>query len=285
MKIFEQIDLLHFYLSKECQNKKIGFVPTMGALHEGHLALVEKSIKENEVTFCSIFVNKIQFNQEEDFAKYPRMLEQDILLLKGIGCNCLLVPDQESVYPKGFVLKNYNLGKIEHELEGFYRQGHFQGVCNVVKRFLDIIQPHSLYLGLKDFQQCKVIEKMIQLEGLDRIVNLQLCETIRNENGLALSSRNKRLSINGLNKATELIKILNQAKERILSSEEDLDLNFLGQESIEKILNSGFDSVDYFAFVNEHFEAIHSTSNKNQPLTILTAATIEGVRLIDNIKI
>ena len=257
----------------------------MGALHEGHLALVEKSIQENDLTVCSIFVNKIQFNLEEDFAKYPRTLEEDIKLLESIGCNCLFVPDQQSIYPEGYELKKYNLGDIENFLEGFYRPGHFQGVCNVVHRLLDIIQPHRLYLGLKDYQQCKVIEKMTQLTSLDKRVALKFCETIRNEDGLALSSRNKRLSMNGLNKATALSKILNSAKEKILAAEKEVDLILLGQESIQNILKNGFDSVDYFAFVNENFESIDSTSKNNQPITILTAATIEGVRLIDNIKI
>lgn len=285
MKIFEQIDLLRAFLHEENQTKSIGFVPTMGALHEGHIALVEKSIQENDLTICSIFVNKIQFNNEEDFTKYPRMLEEDNTLLKSVGCNCLFIPNQQTIYPEGYTLKEYNLGDIEHILEGFYRPGHFQGVCNVVHRLLEIIQPNCLYLGLKDFQQCKVIEKMIQLTSFDKTVELKFCETIRNEYGLALSSRNKRLSLDGLKKATTLIKVLTQAKERILSSLQDIDLYALGKESTEKIINNGFDSVDYFEFVNEKFEAIHSTSNINQSITILTAATIEGVRLIDNIKI
>lgn len=285
MKIFEQIDLLIAYLNEQNQNKSVGFVPTMGALHEGHLALVEKSIQENALTVCSIFVNKIQFTFEEDFAKYPRTLEEDIKLLESIGCNCLFVPNQDTIYPEGYALKSYNLGDIEHVLEGLYRPGHFQGVCNVVHRLLDIVQPHQLYLGLKDYQQCKVIEKMTLLTSLDKRVAIKLCETIRNEDGLALSSRNKRLSMNGLNKATALSKILNQAKERILATTDEEDLTLLGQESTQKILENGFDSVDYFAFVNENFEFIHSTLNNNHPITILTAATIEGVRLIDNIKI
>ncbi|MFY8026004.1 MAG: pantoate--beta-alanine ligase [Sediminibacterium sp.] len=285
MKIFAQIDQLKAFLKEENKTKLIGFVPTMGALHEGHLKLVEKSIQENDLTVCSIFVNKIQFNNEEDFAKYPKTIEEDIQVLESIGCNCLFAPDHSTIYPEGYLLKEYNLGDIEHILEGLYRPGHFQGVCNVVNRLLDIVEPNCLYLGLKDYQQCKVIEKMTQLISLEKKVELKFCETIRNENGLALSSRNKRLSTNGLNKATALIKILNQAKERIHNEEKEVDLVLLGQESREKILNSGFDAVDYFAFVNEHFEVIHSTSNNNQPITILTAATIEGVRLIDNIKI
>ena len=285
MKIFEQIDSLIAYLNEQNQNNTVGFVPTMGALHEGHLALVEKSIQENDLTVCSIFVNKIQFNLEEDFAKYPRTIEEDIQLLESIGCNCLFVPDQQTIYPEEYALKAYNLGNIERVLEGLYRPGHFQGVCNVVHRLIGIIQPHQLYLGLKDYQQCKVIEKMIHLTSYDKRVDLKFCETIRNENGLALSSRNKRLSMNGLNKATALIKILTQAKERILASENDIDLTLISQESTQNILENGFDSVDYFAFVNENFELIQTKSNNNQPLTILTAATIEGVRLIDNIKI
>ncbi|MDP3392977.1 pantoate--beta-alanine ligase [Sediminibacterium sp.] len=285
MKIFAQIDQLKAFLKEENQTKLIGFVPTMGALHEGHLKLVEKSIQENDLTVCSIFVNKIQFNNEEDFAKYPNTLEEDIQLLESIGCNCLFAPDHSTIYPEGYRLKEYSLGDIEYVLEGSYRPGHFQGVCNVVNRLLGIIQPDRLYLGLKDFQQCKVIEKMTQLVCLERKLELKFCETIRNNDGLALSSRNKRLSVEGINKATILIKILNQAREKILAAKESIDLTLLGQESIKKILNSGFDSVDYFAFVNEHFEVIDLTSNKNKPSTILTAGTIEGVRLIDNIKI
>lgn len=285
MKIFAQIDELKAFLKEENQTKLIGFVPTMGALHEGHLKLVEKSIQENDLTVCSIFVNKIQFNNEEDFAKYPKTLEEDIQILENIGCNCLFAPDHPTIYPEGYILKEYNLGNIEHILEGLYRPGHFQGVCNVVNRLLDIVEPNRLYLGLKDYQQCKIIEKMTQLTSLEKKVELQFCETIRNENGLALSSRNKRLSINGLNKATALSKILHQAKESILIAEEEIDLTILIQESIQEILNRGFDSVDYFALVNEHFEIINSISNNNPSITILTAATIEGVRLIDNIKI
>jgi pantoate--beta-alanine ligase len=195
------------------------------------------------------------------------------------------------------IKKHYNISKQSLAIEGYDPVAYFTNNEAIkglkenmvsyqgINTLIDIIQPHQLYLGLKDYQQCKVIEKMIHLTSYDKRVDLKFCETIRNENGLALSSRNKRLSMNGLNKATALIKILTQAKERILASENDIDLTLISQESTQNILENGFDSVDYFAFVNENFELIQTKSNNNQPLTILTAATIEGVRLIDNIKI
>jgi pantoate--beta-alanine ligase len=282
MKIFEQIEPLVNYLSSFSNCNKIGFVPTMGALHQGHLNLIQQSKQDNQLTVCSIFINRIQFNNEQDFIKYPKTVELDIKLLCDAGCDCLFIPEQETVFPKEYVYKMYDLGSLETMLEGLHRPGHFQGVCNVVDRLIDIVQPDKLYLGLKDLQQCKVIEKMLALDQLNKSVDLVLCETIRNESGLALSSRNKRLSADGLIKALDLIKTLHFAKDQIKQSETKLDLNILSQTCIELILLDGFESVDYFSFLNQKFEPVESISKEFEPLYILTAATIEGVRLIDN---
>jgi len=283
MKVFEHIEPLVAYLSSFSNSKKIGFVPTMGALHQGHLNLIQQSKSENQLTICSIFINRIQFNNENDFIKYPKTVESDIKLLSEAGCDCLFIPDQETVFPKDYVYKIYDLGRIETILEGLHRPGHFQGVCNVVDRLIEIIQPNKLYLGLKDLQQCKVIEKMLALNQQHKFVDLVLCETIRNESGVALSSRNKRLSDDGLVKALNLIKTLHFAKAQIKQVETKIDLNILTQTCIEMIMNGGFESVDYFSFVNKNFEPIESISKASNHIYILTAANIEGVRLIDNI--
>lgn len=285
MILFDRIDLLQAYLQQAQTQQSIGFVPTMGALHEGHLALIKQSMRQNTITVCSIFVNQLQFNQAEDFTKYPRSLDQDIALLEKIGCHCLFIPTHSTVFPENYPLKTFDLGNVEHILEGFYRPGHFQGVCQVVKRLLDIVRPTNLYLGMKDFQQCIVIDKMMQLEGFNQFIKLHFCDTVRNEDGLALSSRNKRLSPQAISKALGLINNLKQAKSTILNNPTLVNLDSLQQASINSLINNGFESVDYFTFMNEQFEPIHSITDSFKQIIILVAATIEGVRLIDNIII
>jgi len=262
----------------------IGFVPTMGALHAGHLSLIEKSKQENAITVCSIFVNKKQFNNLSDFEKYPNTIEQDLALLSEIGCDIVFTPQQEEIYPINEKEKRFELGNIETVLEGSYRPGHFQGVCMVVQKLLEIVQPTTLYLGKKDYQQCKVIQKMMLLEGFDKTLHLSLVATKRANNGLALSSRNLRLNAEALLKASILYQCLVETKEKIIGSS-NIDFGFLADQAKDKMIQNGFESVDYFSFVNESFEPIQKKSNTMQSIIILTAATIDGVRLIDNIEI
>lgn len=283
MEIVENIHALTSYLHSANMHKAIGFVPTMGALHEGHLNLIKASKLNGDLTICSVFVNKIQFNNEEDFNKYPRTIDQDINLLKQAGCDCLFIPSQEVVFQSNYEYETFDIGHIEHILEGFYRPDHFQGVCNVVNRFINLIHPNKLYLGIKDLQQCKVIEKMIHLKQYKPTVELVYCATTRNNKGLALSSRNKRLSDDAQEKALILIETLQSAKEQIHINSHQLDT--IKQSAIDAILNHGFESVDYFEFVNQDFELIDHHITEQAPAFILTAATIEGVRLIDNIII
>lgn len=283
MKVFENIEPLKAYLSSLEKGTSIGFVPTMGSLHKGHLELIKNSKQTNQVTVCSIFINKIQFNIEEDYIKYPRNKELDMTLLTEANCDCLFIPSLETVFSKNYNYKNYNLGPIESILEGTHRPGHFQGVCNVVERLIEIINPTKLYLGLKDLQQCKVIEKMLSLNQLEDAIKIEFCETIRNQNGLALSSRNERLSEKGLVNAQALSKTLRYAKEQIFMNDEPIHISLLEQKCINMIKEKGFESVDYFSFVDHHFHPIEQKSNPKKPVYILTAAIIEGVRLIDNI--
>ena len=188
-------DLYNYLDSQRKNHISIGFVPTMGALHEGHLSLLAKSKKENSITVCSIFINPTQFNDPLDFEKYPVTIEQDIQKLDSIDCDILFLPSVDEIYPDGL---NYNihfaLGELETIWEGKYRPGHFQGVCLVVKRLLEIVQPDMLFLGQKDFQQCKVIAKLIEILNFEKKIALIICPTMREPDGLAMSSRNMRLS-------------------------------------------------------------------------------------------
>lgn len=284
MKVIYHIAALRKALEEIKKDCSIGFVPTMGALHAGHLSLIEKSKQENTLTICSIFVNQKQFNNLSDFEKYPVTIEHDLSLLAEIGCDIVFMPSHQEVYPLDDVEKYYDLGAIESVLEGRYRPGHFQGVCMVVHKLLEMVQPTTLYLGKKDYQQCKVIQKMMTLEGLDKKIKVSLVATKRATNGLALSSRNLRLSEQALLKASILYQCLEETKEKIVASS-DCDFKFLAAEATNKMIENGFDSVDYFSFVNDAFERIDKASTSNQSIVILTAATIEGVRLIDNIVI
>lgn len=284
MKLIDTTEALAIALSMIKGRGNLGFVPTMGALHEGHISLIEKSVAENEFTICSIFVNQKQFNSKEDFEKYPKTLDSDLAKLEAAKCDFVFVPTNEEVYPKYFNSLHYELGSIENVLEGAHRPGHFQGVCMVVNRFVDLIKPTRMYLGSKDYQQCKVIQKMLALQGLDLAIELRLVKTIRDQNGLALSSRNLRLSEDAKRRSLILINCLKNAKDVIIN-EKNADLKQIQDESIKNILHSGFESVDYFDFINENFEIIIDSIESKKIIAILTAATIDGVRLIDNIEI
>lgn len=281
MIIFKTVQGIEKVLSKLIpENKKIGFVPTMGALHHGHLSLIEQSKKQADITVCSIFVNPTQFNDQTDFQKYPVTIENDILLLEEAGCDILFLPSVNEMYPQGTVLKQpYNLGFLETLLEGKYRPGHFQGVCQVVHRLLSIVKPQVLFLGQKDYQQCMVIRKMIELAALP--VELILGPTHRENSGLAMSSRNMRLSDEGKQKAVAIFNSMQYIKEHITQE----DVEALQRKSIDMLLKAGFDPVDYIAICDAHTLAPVDTYQPDKKLVVLVAAFIEGVRLIDNLMI
>jgi pantoate--beta-alanine ligase len=215
MILFKKTEDLHKWLeSQQKKNKPIGFVPTMGALHAGHISLIDASIEMGNITICSIFVNPTQFNDPKDFKKYPVTLEKDIYLLEKAGCNVLFLPEEKEIYPNGITRNmHYDLGYLETILEGKYRPGHFQGVCMVVYRLLNIVQPDHLYLGQKDYQQCMVITKLIELMKQEKKININICPTQREENGLAMSSRNMRLNEQGQNKSAAIYRNLVMIKE------------------------------------------------------------------------
>ncbi|MEI6087783.1 MAG: pantoate--beta-alanine ligase [Bacteroidota bacterium] len=262
----------------------LGFVPTMGALHIGHISLIERSVSENKFTICSIFINQKQFNNKEDFEKYPKSIDTDLAKLEQAKCDIVFIPTNEQIYPTNFKASYYELGNIENVLEGFYRPGHFQGVCIVVNRLLDLIKPNKMYLGRKDFQQCIVIQKMLVLQKLDSKIELCIVSTKRDQSGLALSSRNLRLSEEAKRKSLILISCLENAKASLLA-DKNADIIKIQKDSIKEIKKAGFESVDYFDFINENFEVLKNNTESKRIIAILTAATIDAVRLIDNIEI
>ncbi|HAR19287.1 MAG TPA: pantoate--beta-alanine ligase, partial [Cytophagales bacterium] len=186
----------------------LGFVPTMGALHDGHLSLVTRCKAENQKTVCSIFVNPIQFDNQEDFSKYPQHLEQDLNLLEKVGCDWVFVPSAQEMYPSVPKLK-FDFGALEKVMEGKQRVGHFNGVAIVVSRLFHVIQPSVAYFGQKDLQQTIIVRQLIQDLGFQ--IQMQVCDTLREENGLAMSSRNVRLSTRARNDAALLYSTLLQA--------------------------------------------------------------------------
>ncbi|MCS6990251.1 MAG: pantoate--beta-alanine ligase [Chitinophagales bacterium] len=258
--------------------KSVGFVPTMGALHQGHLALVQRSMQENELTCCSIYVNPTQFNDADDLANYPRPLESDIRLLAEVGCQLLFLPDDEEIYPTGKQhLHQYPLYPLDQVLEGACRPGHFQGVANVVDRLLHLVQPDVLYLGQKDFQQVKVIERLLTYRNYQ--VRLVMCPTVRDLGGLALSSRNVRLSAEQRQLATQIWKELTWI--------ENYGLNYPLQEVRSQVirrLNALPETkVDYLeCCLADRFIPIDQWP-KGEKVVWVTAVTIGGVRLLDNV--
>jgi pantoate--beta-alanine ligase len=215
MLLIKDIKTLKKHLSSYTDaGKTIGFVPTMGALHDGHISLVQKAITENDISVCSIFVNPTQFNNKKDYNKYPITLDADIAKLEKAGCDILFIPTVEEMYPCGQNNLYYALGSLETILEGKYRPGHFQGVCMIVDKLLAAVMPKVLYLGRKDYQQCMVIGKMMELRQYK--IRLDICDTVREKEGLAMSSRNMRLNEVERKQALRIIESLMFIKNKML---------------------------------------------------------------------
>lgn len=277
MLIYKQAADLQHYLQKEREQKKtIGFVPTMGALHAGHLSLIQRSLAENNLTVCSIFVNPTQFNNPFDFQHYPITIEKDLELLLLAGCNVLFLPPVAEVYPLGYVQKHYPLGLIETVLEGAYRPGHFQGVCQVVDRLLELTNPHVLYLGQKDMQQCMVVRRLLEITG--RSLQLRIGATLRENDGLAMSSRNLRLS--PANRQTA--PLIYQCLQKVKAGVHNLPAEELEQTAQQQLAAAGFD-VDYVAV--RRMADLQPAETNNEPLVALVAASLDGIRLIDNMPL
>jgi pantoate--beta-alanine ligase len=257
-------------------NLQIGFVPTMGALHEGHLSLIRESNKHCAITVCSIFVNPTQFNDPKDFQKYPVTLEKDIYLLEKNETSILFLPQIEDVYPGGTEeLERYDLGYLETILEGKYRPGHFQGVCQVMHRLLKIIQPDCLFMGEKDYQQCMVIKRLLLL--LDSGIRFFGCPTLREPDGLAMSSRNMRLDPEQRQKATGIYKALEYLNENIQKKGHQ---ELIGEA--RSILEKRDFRIDYVEIADADNLLSEQKWDRTQKIIALIAAFQEEIRLIDN---
>lgn len=259
-------------------NKSVGFVPTMGALHAGHLTLVDRCREQSDICVCSIFINPTQFNDPGDFLKYPKILEKDVESLEARGVDILFIPEVEGLYTGGLEnLETYPLGELEQVFEGRYRPGHFQGVCQVMSRLLDIVQPDHLFMGQKDYQQCMVVRELLNIKKIP--VEFHAVPTVREENGLAMSSRNLRLSMDDRQKAGLIYSSLQQIGE-VAGSPEVMETIARQQKALE---NAGF-RVDYLAIADAESLQVPSHTDPG-PWVVLAAAYLGDVRLIDNILV
>jgi pantoate--beta-alanine ligase len=269
-------ELAEYLLIQQKNGLKTGFVPTMGALHNGHISLINACKLQNDLTICSIFVNPTQFNDPNDFKQYPKTTENDIYLLEKQGCDIVFLPSVEEIYPVGTAVIHYELGFLETVLEGKFRPGHFQGVCQVVHRLLDIVHPDKLYLGQKDYQQCMVIKKLIALVNLR--TQLIICTTQREPSGLAMSSRNMRLTEEERKNAIAIYDALHHIQKDIHPG----DLQKLKEKALQQLSSKNF-TVDYVEIADAATLELINNWNGTTPLVTLAAAFLHNVRLIDNI--
>ncbi len=280
MIVSENIPFIKKWISEEKEKgKSIGFVPTMGALHAGHLELMQKAKKENDILVASIFVNPIQFNNPEDLKKYPRTPGQDKKLLEDIGCDLVFIPQEKEMYPEGEVIKEYDFGELTNVMEGKFRPGHFNGVAVIVKKLFDIVKPNRAYFGEKDFQQLAVIKKLVEMEKIP--VQIVPCPTVREPDGLAMSSRNKRLSPEQRKAAPFIYQMLQETKKR----RDHLCVRPLRQMIINRFEGNDNFKLEYFEIVDDvNLQPISAWNNKVGTVACV-AAWMGNVRLIDNLRI
>lgn len=271
-------DLIHWLDKQRSEGRSIGFVPTMGALHAGHISLIDISNKSTEITVCSIFVNPTQFNDPRDFQKYPITIENDILLLEQAGADVLYLPEVPDIYPDGTKsLEKYDLGRLESLLEGAFRPGHFQGVCQVMRRLLEAVRPDQLFMGRKDYQQCMVVHRLLEIMGLP--TRLVPCPIVREKDGLAMSSRNMRLSPEQRQTATTIYRTLTGLKEGWHEGKSPRELISTATSLLEE---RGF-RVDYVSIADPL--TLEPVSGHEAPAVALVAAFLGGIRLIDNMML
>jgi len=277
MVIFKEIEPLKAFLDgKRAQGLSIGLVPTMGALHGGHLELVKASKKANSTTVCSIFVNPTQFNNPSDLEKYPRTAKQDIDALESVGCDVLFHPARETMYQKPSALK-FDFGRLDKILEGEFRPGHFSGVALVVSKLFNIVNPHQAYFGQKDFQQFKIVSQLV--EELNYDIELICFPTLREPDGLAMSSRNLRLSKAERQTALVLHRALNFAKDEL---KKGIDLKSIKAKVREMCDAEANVRLEYFELADtENLNLLDDVKQTNQSI-LLIAGFVGEIRLIDN---
>jgi pantoate--beta-alanine ligase len=282
MIIIKKTEDLRLYLEQIRNNhRSVGFVPTLGALHKGHISLIKTAKDTNAVVVCSIFVNRAQFNDPADYARYPVTLEEDIYKLETNGCDILFLPSEGEIYPDGIHGQSkYDLGNLENILEGKFRPGHFQGVCMVMDRLLQIVGPDDLYLGQKDFQQCLVITRLVMQKGWGKDIHIHICPIVREEDGLAMSSRNRLLDDDERIEASGIFDILQYIRSNIGKR----PLAELKQKAVEDLVAKQF-LVDYVEIANADNLQPWKDGDSLKKVVVLVAAYLGKVRLIDNLLI
>lgn len=280
MLVFERKGDLTRYLTQQRQaGKTLGLVPTMGALHQGHLSLIEASLSQTDLTVSSIFVNPVQFNNKQDLEKYPRTLSRDKELLESAGCQVLFCPPEEEIYPQAPRI-SFSFGELEQVMEGFYRPGHFQGVGLVVSKFFNIVQPDMVFIGQKDLQQCRIIEQLVS--DLSFKLQVEIVPTLREVDGLAMSSRNGRLTAEERPLATAFYKALCLAEEKLRAGEavevaKEAVVHYLGQYPTLRL--------EYFCIADGGTLQPVADVLGHEQLALCIAGYVGEVRLIDNLLI
>ena len=279
MEKFETVSHIRDFLQPiKRSGKKIGFVPTMGALHEGHISLIKEARNDTDVVVCSIFVNPKQFNNPEDLEKYPRDIARDIHLLEIADCDVVFIPSEQEIYPDD-KSENFDFGLLENVMEGIFRPGHFNGVATVVKRLFEIVDPDNAYFGLKDYQQLLIVYKMTK--DLKLPVEIIPCPIVREKNGLAMSSRNERLSAEEREQATLLYETLKMVKIRSGYASVGEISSFVEQQ----FRRNKFVKLEYFEIVDMYtLQPLKTWASSNNVIACI-AAWVGPVRLIDNMII
>ncbi|ELR69942.1 Pantoate--beta-alanine ligase [Fulvivirga imtechensis AK7] len=277
MEVYKDITPLQHYLNEhKFHGKKIGLVPTMGALHEGHLSLVRASQSDNDVTVCSIYVNPTQFNNDQDLAKYPRTLDDDLTMLREVGCDAVFCPSDQVMYIEPSRTRLL-FDRLDHIMEGKFRPGHFSGVGLVVSKLFNIVAPDRAYFGQKDLQQFVIIQQLVK--DLSFNVELKRVPIIRENDGLAMSSRNRRLGKEGRGKAVILYKALTEAQKML---KVPVAIEQVKQEVRGMVEQAGV-QLEYFEVIDpDTLTAVTNISEKNN-VALCVAGYVDGVRLIDNV--
>ena len=279
MLIFEKIKNLQQSLSLIDSDKRIGLIPTMGALHQGHLSLIKKAKKSNDIVVVSIFVNPTQFDKPEDLKKYPRTLESDFELLKTVDCDVVFTPNASEIYSQKIESESFSFDGLEHQMEGKFRDGHFDGVGTIIKQLFKIIKPTNAYFGEKDFQQLQIIRKLV--EKYEIPVHIVGCKIFREDDGLAMSSRNARLTKKHRDAAPFIYKTLKKAKKKFAKKNTYKVYKWIEKKFKEHPLLK----LEYFEIAEEETLRTISEKNTEKDYRAFIAVFAGKIRLIDNIRL
>ncbi len=280
MKIFKiKSELKDFLSQQKSLDKSIGFVPTMGALHKGHLSLVKRAKKKNDIAVVSIFVNPTQFDNKDDLVKYPKTFDNDVELLESVDCDVLFFPSVEEIYAENIASDKFDFDGLEHQMEGKFRDGHFDGVGTIVKTLFEIVNPDKAYFGKKDFQQLQIIKKMVEKHSLP--FKIKGCDIYREDDGLAMSSRNTRLTKEYREVAPFIYKTLKKAKKKFGTK----NANELTQWVEKQFKKHPLLELEYFTIADEKTLQTATVIEPNKKYRGFIAVFAGEIRLIDNIRL